>query len=280
MNLESVLGTLESLGYVGHTISTEEGIILHNSLMILQNENHFRNTFFWGRIFGVEKDYYIAFGYVKDVLKGRVFYYSIDCINWGLLPNPTIHAKKVTPFCNTKFQGDPSLVIDVLIEKEEISWDEPLKKAIMQRLKEEDRLSVTVHTITYEASVVPRGGLFMRPDGVAVENLSFEGLTLLDSRELSSYQHYRLPIQKWNTNLLTRDDYNYATDFLDPLDIDIPEGCWPVQILAGDTVAIVKSLYWPGLYFYHTVETPKYGFIYFGTGKKCLDTTFMLLPST
>lgn len=87
MNLESVVGTVETLGYFGHVISTEEAMLLHNSLLILQNENHFRNTFFWGRILGVEKDYYIAFGYVSDVLKGRVYYYSRDCLNWGLLPS-------------------------------------------------------------------------------------------------------------------------------------------------------------------------------------------------
>lgn len=280
MNLESVLGTLETTGYVGHVICTEEAMVLHNSLLILQNENHFRNTFFWGRISGVERDYYIAFGYVTDALKGRVYYYSRDCVNWGLLPNPTQHAKKVTPFCNTKFQGDPALVIDIMIEREETTWDTPLYKPEIKKLKEEDRLAATVHMITNEAALVPRGALFTKPDGIVVENISFEGLTLLDSRELSSYQHYRMPTRKWNTNLLTRDDYNYATDFLDPLDIDIPEGCWQIQILAGDTIAIIKSLFWPGLYAYHVVQTPKYGFVYFGSGKKCLDTAFMLLPST
>nr|CAH7750884.1 unnamed protein product [Callosobruchus chinensis] len=55
-----------------------------------------------------------------------------------------------------------------------------------------DRLASTIFLITVEAAVVPRGALFRRPDGVIVENLSFEGLTTLDAREIGSF----LPLQR------------------------------------------------------------------------------------
>nr|CAH7742326.1 unnamed protein product [Callosobruchus chinensis] len=278
MNLDHILHTLDTCGHFGHIISTEESIILHNSLLILQNENHFRRVFFWGKILGCEKDYYIAFGYRRDVLYGKVFYYSRNCVDWGLLPKPTKNGLLLTPICTTKFQGDPSLVIDVLIEKDETLIPGKRKQAETRKLKEEDRLASTIFLITVEAGVVPRGALFRRPDGVIVENLSFEGLTTLDAREIGSFLHYREPTRKWNSNLLTRDDYNYALDFLDPLDVDIPERCWMIQITQDEESVILKSISWPGFVFFHNLRTPRYGFVYFGHGKKCLDATFMLNP--
>lgn len=279
MDLDSVLSSLETSGTFGHVITTEESMILHNSLLMLQNENHFRKIYFWGRIFGVEKDYYISYGYVKDALMGRVYYYSTNCMDWGLMPMPTEDAKLLTSLCTTKFQGDPALVIDILLEKDEIALgNPPLKASQVRRLKEEDRLSATVHTITYEAAAMPRGALFKRPDGVVVENLNFEGLTPLEAQEIKCFLHLRVPTQKWNSNLLTRRDYNYAMDFLDPCDMDIPQGCFSLQISLGGLLAIFKSLYWPGCICYHHIGTPKYGFVYFGHGKKVLDLPFMLRP--
>ncbi|CAG9822632.1 unnamed protein product [Phaedon cochleariae] len=278
MNLNSILKSLDSCGYFGHILSTEEGIVLHNSLLILQNENHFRQIFFWGKILGVEKDYYIAYGYSRDILYGKVYYYSRNCTDWGLLPKPTKNGLVLTPLCTSKFQGDPSLVIDVLIDKDEILIPGKRKQPELRKLKEEDRLASTVYQIMDEAGVVPRGALFRRPDGIVVENSSFEGLSTLEAREIKSFLHFRPPTRKQNSNLLTRDDFNYAMDFLDPLDIDLPEGCWIIQITPAEDMAIVKSIHWPGLLSYHFCKTPKHGFIYFGHGKKSLDAPFMLSP--
>lgn len=278
MNLDKILHTLETSGYHGQILSTEESLILYNSLLLLQNENHFRRIYFWGKISGVEKDYYVAYGYVKDALVGKVYYYSTNCRDWGLLPQPTKKGKLLTPLCSTKFQGDPALVAEILIDKDETSLGEKLSGPQIRTLKEEDRLSATIYFINQEAIAVPRGALFKRPDGVVVENRSFEGLDGLEAQEIKCFLHYRLPLQKWNTNLLTRNDYNYALDFLDTLDIDIPEGCWTLQITEGGTFVIIKSLYWPGCISYHQIGTPDYGFVYFGHGKKTLDVPFMLQP--
>lgn len=276
MELDSILNSLDTSGHCGHVISTEESLILYNSLLLLQNENHFRRIYFWGKIFGADKDYYIAYGYVKDALTGKIYYYSTNCTDWGLLPQPTEKGKTLTPLCTTKFQGDPALVIDVLLEKDETALGEVLEKAEVRKLKEEDRLSATIYYINHEAVAVPRGALFKRPDGVVVENLTFEGLTALEAQETKSYLHYRNPVNKWNTNLLTRDDYNYGIDFLDTLDCDIPEGCWSIQSVSGNTLSILKSLYWPGMVVYHYIGNPKYGFVYFGNGKKVMDVPFLL----
>ncbi|XP_074030518.1 radial spoke head protein 9 [Leptinotarsa decemlineata] len=278
MNLNLVLKSLDSTGHFGHIISVEEGMILHNSLLILQNENHFKQVFFWGKILGSENDYYVAYGYTRDIIYGKVYYYSRNCIDWGLLPQPTKNGSILTPLCTTKFQGDPSLVVDVLIEKDETLVPGKRKQPQLRKLKEEDRLACTVHLIIEEVGVVPRGALFKRPDGVIIENLSFEGISPLEAREITSFLHFRQPTRKYNTNLLTRDDYNYAMDFLDPLDIDIPEGCWIIHVTSSEDMVILKSIYWPGLMFFHYLKTSQHGFVYFGHGKKCLDAPFLLNP--
>lgn len=95
---------------------------------------------------------------------------------------------------------------------------------IPKELKEEDRLAAIVESITEDAAIIPRGAWFKCPNGDVIENLSFEGLCASDASHLKSYLHARLPKEKWNTNLLSRPDYNYALDFLDSIDLDVPQG--------------------------------------------------------
>lgn len=93
-----------------------------------------------------------------------------------------------------------------------------------RELKEEDRLAATVELITEDAAVIPRGAWFKCPSGDVIENSSFEGLCASDASCFKSYLHARPPKEKWNTNLLSRADYNYALDFLDSIDMDVPQG--------------------------------------------------------
>lgn len=49
-----------------------------------------------------------------------------------------------------------------------------------------------------------------------------------------------------------------------------------MQYLRGGRLVILKSLYWPGMTFYHTLNSPHYGSLYVGHGKKNLDVPFMV----
>lgn len=145
-----------------------------------------------------------------------------------------------------------------------------------QMLKEEDRLAATVELITEDAAIIPRGAWFKCPDNSVIENSNFEGLCATDAAYLMSYLHARPPKEKWNTNLLTRPDYNYALDFLDSIDMDVPQGSWNLQFLLGGRLIILHSLYWHGMTFFHKLNSPHHGFLYVGHGKKNLDLPFML----
>lgn len=97
--------------YCGIKLSPEQKILIENSLIVLQNENRFADMYFWGRINGIENDYYIAFGYTRDCLRDRKYFFSIDGFQWLLLP--FVHNPKTfqaTMLCQTPFSGDPSLV--------------------------------------------------------------------------------------------------------------------------------------------------------------------------
>jgi len=104
----------------------------------------------------------------------------------------------------------------------------------------------------------------------------FEGLSKSDANQLYSYYHMRRPVNPWDKNIVTRSDYNLSLDFLDPLVVDNPPGCWGLQMEKGDTIAVLRNLYWPGLFAYHIVETPHYGWFYSGYGKKNWDVPFMV----
>lgn len=75
MDISRFQSGIESISHCGITLSTEKYVLLRNSLVVLQNDNHFKKTFFWGIIYGIDEDYHIAFGYEKDALVGKIFYY-------------------------------------------------------------------------------------------------------------------------------------------------------------------------------------------------------------
>ncbi|KAL6268639.1 hypothetical protein P5V15_001773 [Pogonomyrmex californicus] len=280
MDCLKLLETLDVFGCAGICISTESSQLLQNSLLILQTENHFQKCYYWGRIHGLQNDYHIAFGFEKDCMNGQIYYYSTDGMNWLLLPKATKYGRFLSPLAINKFEGDPSIVINVYDanppfppnEDPQTYYGGPLPK----ELKEEDRLAATVEFITQDAAIIPRGAWFKCPNGDVIENPSFGGLCALDASQLKSYLHARLPKEKWNVNLLSRPDYNYALDFLDSIDLDVPQECWNLQCLLGGRLIVLHSLYWQGMTFFHRVNSPHYGFLYVGHGKKNLDLPFMI----
>ena len=66
---------IDYLGSSGVMLSPEQKAALQTSLVILQNENKFKTVCFWGKIFGVKDDYYIAQGTYKDEFAGRKTFY-------------------------------------------------------------------------------------------------------------------------------------------------------------------------------------------------------------
>lgn len=145
------------------------------------------------------------------------------------------------------------------------------------KLKEEDRLSSLVNLITDESALLPRGALYKRTDSKTIFNPLFNGISQIEAVNMSNYQLYRLPREKWNYNLLKRQNYNYPTDFLDTIDNIIPEkNSYSTVIEKYNEIIFLLSLHYVGMIFYHKLHTKLHGFCYFGNGKKNFDLLFML----
>lgn len=271
MNVHKLWEYKEYINVNGVMLTSELISILQNSLTLLQVENHFTHIQYWGQIYAVDVDYHIAVGITTDALADRKYFYTTDFKFWGMLPKPKKKYKQLSLITTFPFRGDPSLKIKVL--------DESMDEGNLDRckiMKEESRLSATISNICEESEICARGQLLKQPSGTIIINPNYYGLTGPEAKQLKSFLHIRIPHHRWNTNLLTRADYNYSMDFLDSVDQDIPGGCWNLSIEQGGGLVYLKNLYWPGMMYFHKVRTPEAGFLYIGNGRKNLDVPFLL----
>ncbi|XP_065356930.1 radial spoke head protein 9 homolog [Calliphora vicina] len=280
MNVEYFQEGLDCLMYCGIKLTPEQKMLIENSLIVLQNENRFADMYFWGRINGIVKDYYIAFGYKRDCLRDRKYFFSTDGYQWLMLP--FVHNPKTfqaTMLCPEHFTGDPSLITPVKLDPIfETDANQVISTSLPEEihLKEEDRLAAIVFIITEECAICPRGSLYKLTDGCVVPNQMFRGLNNLQCEDLSYYQIYRLPRNDLKINLSKRSDYNYPIDFLDSVEYVIPKGqAFSLNLQRNDRLVIIKSCIWLGMTFFHKINSQKQGFLYIGDGKKNNDLLFM-----
>lgn len=281
MNQKYFRDAIEDFSLLSHRLTPEQSAYIENSLTILQNENKFRDIFFWGQIYGLENDYYIAFGYVNDCLRKRRFFWSHNCVNWIFLPPENPELRSILHLITTKFQGDPTWIeeidLDPVFEYDNEEMEYKIVEQKTKRIKEEHRLAAVVAMITDESAVIPRGCLYKRVDHTVIYNPPFHGLTKTQANDLRNFQLYRRPKREnMKENLLKRKDYNYPTDFFDTLDsCELHDKCFSKVIEIQHNIVFIRSLQWLGMYFYHKLDTERHGFWYFGDGKKNLDLLFM-----
>lgn len=135
--------------------------------------------------------------------------------------------------------------------------------------------------ISSECAVVPRGAITLRPDGLTTFSSFFQGLNHMEASEFCNYQLLRQPKASCAENLIKRPDYNYSTDTFDTIASILPEGKSFSVNIDGDCgfgfgLSVVKSMYWPGMVFFHKLETNAHGFCYIGNGLRNHDFLFML----
>ncbi|CAO1364665.1 unnamed protein product [Diamesa tonsa] len=281
MNINYFREICDLTAHSGFRLTQRESALIENSLIILQSSNKLSHMFFWGRIETVENDYYyIAFGYTKDILKDRKFFYSLNGYEWLMLPECKPELRKVAlKCCKKKFQGDPANVEEVLMDPVFVSDSEDIFvqcPPAIKKIKEEDRLSCIVHLITEESAIVPRGALYRQVNRSIAFNPCFKGLSRIDASSLKNYQLYRFPRNNRTFNLTKREDYNYQTDFFDTIDDLIPVNGNFTCCINDRDVCMIRSLRWLGMCFYHKINTIYQGFCYFGSGYENLDLLFTI----
>ncbi|XP_061405870.1 radial spoke head protein 9 homolog [Lethenteron reissneri] len=275
MDSEDLQQCMEYVSSSGLTLSPEEAAALRVSLRETGSRMRLSGVRLWGRVVALGgRDYLVADGVRDgaDELTGRTTLYSLDGLKWQLL----VQSAEV-PDLRARFQGDPSYAHK--LEPEQGGQQSNGEAHVTDEeatVKEEDRLAATITAIEHEAAVVPRGAFMRTPLGRVQRNPTFQGLSLEEAGKLRSYLHWRRPERLPKLSLLERAELDPALDFLDPIEHDVPAGCWSLQLERGGALVILRSLLWPGLTFYHVPGTPRHGYIYMGLGEKNIDLPFMI----
>ncbi|XP_061482399.1 radial spoke head protein 9 homolog isoform X2 [Rhineura floridana] len=269
MDAETLPYALDLVASSGVCLSPERRAALRTSLLLVRRDYRFEQVRLWGRIQGIRGVYYIAEGVGPDRAGSRSRLYSLNCVDWSLLPPPSEEIITMTSVLKGRFQGDPSYEYEHFEKKDE--GERPYEEEGGVLIKEELRLVATIDQIDKAVGIVPRGAYVKSPLGPVHENRNFE-----EAKKLSSYFHFTEPVNLKNKTLLEKADLDPAIDFLDSLEHDIPKGSWSIQVERGGRVIVLRSLLWPGLTFYHVPNTKQHGYIYFGHGEKNKDLPFML----
>ena len=249
----------------GLTLSIPERIQLETTLDQLRQDIKCDEIYFWGKILGAEKDYYIAMAvYFKShkYFPSKHFYFT-QSTTFSFSELPQIH-KHHLPFFgkhNSYFIGNPDIILEKFASKE-------------KNLTEGDRLSYVVRKIDSETSIVPVGSVKLLPNKELRLNDNFEGLTKEEVADLNMFCHFRKIRTQDKVESVLTGKAVFEFDFLDSVDNHV---YWSLQVDEGTgTVANIRSLVWPGYYFYHVANTKRYGGVYYGYGIKNEDINFLI----
>ncbi|CAB3385068.1 Hypothetical predicted protein [Cloeon dipterum] len=241
----------------GEFLSSEQKILICSSMKTLRDENKLKVLKFWGRISGIVNDYYLLQGFTSDCFRNVKYFYSHDLIDWVRLPRVEPEALRLLDDCTSLFTGIPSHVFTFMspLDQQEV------------RLKEEDRLTAAVVVINNEMSIIPRSAFLIGSYNQTMKNKMFKGLPFDKSADQNSYVHFEdLRGSKVMFPLL---------DSTNTIETDFPPA-WKLQHEQEGQVAVVRSQLWPGLTFHHQVDSPVYGWTYFGDGRRNWDICYMI----
>lgn len=290
MDSETLIGGMHYVAGAGIVLSTEQQTVLQTSLMELKHAEKFHKIWFWGKISGVTRDYYIAQGVTSDPVAARKSFFSLDCIKWAQIVH--IHELLVATAAKvrTRFTGNPSheYTVNEIVEASapptpselaSIRVETPREdgsRVVVTNLTEDKRLAAMITTLDHDVAITPRGAFKKTPTDTITANPSFSGLSHSESQNLQNYFHLRNPEMLPQKTLLERAKLDRAIDFLDTIADDTPYGVWSLQLVNGGSVVHLRSLLWPGFVFYHVVGSNKYGYVYYGIAQKNIDLPFML----
>ncbi|XP_045699498.1 radial spoke head protein 9 homolog isoform X3 [Phyllostomus hastatus] len=144
-------------------------------------------------------------------------------MEWSLLPPATEEMVEQTSVVKGRFMGDPSHEYEHVDLQKVNDGDKVFEEEVVVRIKEETRLVSIIDQIDKAVAVIPRGALFKTPFGPIHVNRTFEGLSMSEAKKLSSYFHFREPVELKNKTLLEKADLDPSLDFMDSLENDIPK---------------------------------------------------------
>lgn len=270
---------LKAVATGGNVLNCQEMTRVHAGLNILKMEQQYPDIFFWGKILGTQQDYYIAYaiGSPEFEFPAKVYYYATEDLKFQALPMITEEqADRIIDIgIDTPFVGDPTMVIEPPADADAIP-DPDAYDAEKPKLTELERLTQVVQEIDFDTAVVPKGAYALNEAHAVVPSCDFKGLGLSEATDVKQYVHYRPPTSVASLRALARTDMEFFSNFLDPLEGDLPKGCWAIRQDSSTSFVTIRSLIWPGYIAFHVPTTAKHGGLYFGYGQKNRDLPFIL----
>jgi len=195
------------------------------------------------------------------------------------MPTLTEEWTKMAQAITMPFRGEPSLPL--MADGSEAQADAEVAEADEdapppERFREMHRLSFAVATIDHDTAVLPRGAYVVDASHAVCKNKSYEGLSYDAAGSLANYYHFRAPESARAMAALAKPGIVRPSEFMDPCNEDQPAGVWALAYDPSSTAAVLRNLYWPGYFFFHVIDTPEYGGVYFGDGLANADIAFML----
>ena len=273
----------------GVCLALPERIGIETALDELKMQIQCDEVLFWGKILGVEKDYYIALAlyYKNKEFPLKRFYFALsDTFVFSELPEIHKHHLRHFKKYNTYFIGNPDMILEKYASTQQTSLSSyEIEKAIangvftpqieLKPLTECDRLSYVVRCIDNDTSVIPVGAMKMLPSNELRRDDNFNGLSSDEVDHIGNYCHFRKAQKANKIELIEMGDAVFNSNFLDGLNEDTVQHSWSVHIDTARTVCNIRSLVWPGYFAYHKTNTNMYGGCYIGYGYKMKDISFM-----
>jgi len=171
----------------GMSLNIEERFKLEIALNNLHLNIKSDEMLFWGKIIGIEKDYYVAVAvFYKDYnLFPKKKFFFCNSSNYFFSELPEVmeyHLKDALKF-NTYFIGNPDVILENYDETNHDDEDynasdneDTFKPKIKKKnFTESDRLAFLIRSIDYDCSVVPEGAFKMLPINEIRRNDNFTG---------------------------------------------------------------------------------------------------------
>jgi radial spoke head protein 9 len=143
---------LKHINLNGVTMSIDE--LLHFNLSIEQLRSEFKldHAFFWGKVIGTVKDYFVVMALDYNSLKNgfpskRFFWCSSSNFIFASLPQPLLHQSSKFDAMNTYFTGEYDRVLVQLGGAPTVIDADAGIVIPPKNITELDRLSYVVHTI-------------------------------------------------------------------------------------------------------------------------------------
>jgi radial spoke head protein 9 len=283
----------------GYALSLSEKLAVRGSLTRIALDENFAQVRFWGKIMGTAKDYLIACATVTTAAITKHYYFSNDGgVKFAKLPAVDAFITERATVAKGMFSGNPENLYrdpgagepeeEEEEEEEEDEMDDDydpddpdqpprIKKPKERKFYELDRLVFTVAAIDTDTCITPVGLQYLTATRQIFQNRNFNGLSIAQASQLSSYLLYRNPESENTLARVRKFGVANNADFLDRCQEGLPDRIWKVQHDSSGVNFTLRNMIWSG-YEFHLQAHSAGAFCgaYFGYGQRNDDVLFML----